>query len=176
MNGTESITQSTGDKGLNIVGSDNVVNYYEQPIKYELLSKLCKGFINSNLNNTVDMNVVELPIELLEKIEYNKLTLHKEMYEELGMYLSDIEEVVDKSLGDNSIKLIRVVKHLYLETISNNPNYSNDQILFAMEDELIKHTDLIDSGKFYNEDIKYSICQIVLYVFEKCQILKKPKK
>lgn len=40
----------------------------------------------------------------------------------------------------------------------------------------MNYTSLIDSTEYLNEDVRYSISQIVLYVFEKCQILKKPKK
>lgn len=176
MNDTKEINQTSGDNGLNITGDDNVVNYYKQPIKYILLSRLCKGIIASNLNNTEDMCVRDLPIELLEKIEYNDLNYHKEMYEDLGMYLGDIEDVVSKSLGNDSIKLIRIIKTLYCETMANNQNHSGDQVLFIIEDRLLEHTDLIDSTEYLNEDIRFAISQIVLYVFEKCQILKKPKK
>lgn len=176
MKSFKNINQTSENGGINIVGDGNMLNFYRQPIKYELLSKLCIGFINSNLNSNEDMNITDLPMELLEKIEYNDLVLHKEMYEELGMYLSDIQDVVNKSLGDKSIRLIRIIKRLYLETVSNNPTATNDQILFIIENKLMEHTSLVNSKEYYNEDIKYAICQIVLYVFEKCQILKKPKK
>lgn len=171
----KNLNQVSGDGGINIAGNGNIVNYSQTPIKYELLSKLCKGFINSDFNGNEDMNVIELPVELLEKIEYNNLNLHKELYEDFSTYLLDIEEVVDKTLGDDSIKLVRMIKHLYKETVANNKDYSNDQILFDMENRLMSYTDLINSKEYYNEDVQNAICQVVLYVFQKCQILKKPK-
>ena len=168
--------QKTGNNGININGNNNTVNYYQQPLKYELLSKLCKDIIDVNNNILEDMNVSELPVELLTKIEYNKLVHHKELYEDLGIYLSDIEDIIDKSLGSNSIKLVRVIKTIYLELLASNPEYTSDQILFAIENELINYISLEVSRNYYGEDIRISISQIVLYVFEKCQILKKPNK
>ena len=79
-------------------------------------------------------------------------------------------------MGDNSIKLVRIIKTLYLEILANDPNQTADQILFNIENKLMNYTSLIDSTEYLNEDVRYSISQIVLYVFEKCQILKKPKK
>ena len=69
-----------------------------------------------------------------------------------------------------------MIKTLYLEIVANNPDYTGDQLLFSIENKLMEHTSLIDNQEYFNEDIRYSICQIVLYVFEKCQILKKPNK
>jgi len=172
----DAVKQITGDGGINIDGNNNTLNLYKQPIKYDLLSKLCKDLIDSDLNFNEDMNINELPVELLEKIEYNHLTAHKELYEEFGMYFLDIDGVVKKSLGDNSIKLVRIIKTLYLEILANDPNQTADQILFNIENKLMNYTSLIDSTEYLNEDVRYSISQIVLYVFEKCQILKKPKK
>lgn len=170
------VTLIAGDNGVNVNGDNNVLNLYQQPIKYELLSKLCRDLIGSNLSLTEDMNISQLPIELLEKIEFNNLKAHKELYEDLGMYLADIDDIVNKSLGSKSIKLIRMIKTLYLEIVANNPDYTGDQLLFSIENKLMEHTSLIDNQEYFNEDIRYSICQIVLYVFEKCQILKKPNK
>ncbi|CDF12034.1 putative uncharacterized protein [Mycoplasma sp. CAG:776] len=170
------VTLITGDNGVNVNGDNNILNLYQQPIKYELLSKLCRDLIGSNLSFAEDMNISQLPIELLEKIEFNNLISHKELYEDLGMYLVDIDDIVNKSLGNKSIKLIRIIKTLYLEILTNNPDYTGDQLLFSIENKLMEHTSLIDNQEYFNEDIRYSICQIVLYVFEKCQILKKPTK
>lgn len=168
--------QKTGDNGINVSGNNNTLNFYQQPLKYELLSKLCKDIIDENNSSLVDMNVKELPVELLEKIEYNKIMIHKELYEDLGIYLSDIDEIVNKSLGNDSIKLIRVIKTIYCELSASHPEYSGDEILFAIENRLMSHINLNDKNRYCNEDIRYSISQIVLYVFEKCQILKKPNK
>jgi len=170
------VHQKNGNNGINNVGDNNTFNLYKQPIKYELLSKLCKSFINISLTNSTNMNITELPVELLEKIDYNNLVAHKGLYEDFGMYLTDIEEVVDKSLGDKSIKLIWIIRNFYEQTLLKNSNYTGDQILFDIENELLEHTDLIDSQEYCNEEVKYAVCQAVLYVFEKCQILKKPKK
>lgn len=170
------VTLIAGDNGVNVNGDNNVLNLYQQPIKYELLSKLCRDLIGSNLSLTEDMNISQLPIELLKKIEFNNLKVHKELYEDLGMYLADIDDIVNKSLGNKSIKLIRMIKTLYLEIVANNPDYTGDQLLFSIENKLMEHTSLIDNQEYLNEDIRYSTCQIVLYVFEKCQILKKPNK
>ena len=74
--------QKTGDNGINVSGNNNTLNFYQQPLKYELLSKLCKDIIDENNSSLVDMNVKELPVELLEKIEYNKIMIHKELYED----------------------------------------------------------------------------------------------
>lgn len=168
--------QKTGDNGINVNGNNNTFNFYQQPLKYELLSKLCKDIIDENNSSLVDMNVKELPVELLEKIEYNNLMIHKELYEDLGIYLSDIDEIVNKSLGNESIKLIRVIKTIYCELLSSNFEYTGDEMLFAIENRLMNHINFNDQNRYCNEDIRYSISQIVLYVFEKCQILKKPKK
>lgn len=176
MNEIKEITQQSGDGGVNIIGSQNVLNLYKQPIKYDLLSRLCKDLIKINMELSEDMNVTELPVELLEKIEYNNILIHKELYEDLGMYLSDISEIVEKSLGNKSISLIRIIKTIYYEILASNSEYNGDQILFEIENRLLEHTNLTDSNEYLNEDIRYCITQIVLYVFEKCQILKKPKK
>ena len=97
------VTLIAGDNGVNVNGDNNVLNLYQQPIKYELLSKLCRDLIGSNLSLTEDMNISQLPIELLKKIEFNNLKVHKELYEDLGMYLADIDDIVNKSLGNKSI-------------------------------------------------------------------------
>lgn len=168
--------QKTGDNGVNVNGNSNTINLYQQPLKYELLSKLCKDIIDENNSSLEDMNVTELPVELLTKIEYNNLMAHKELYEDLGIYLSDIDEIVNKSLGNKSIKLIRVIKTIYCEFLSSNPEYNGDEMLFAIENRLMNHINIDEDELYYHEDIRYSISQIVLYVFEKCQILKKPNK
>ncbi len=38
----DAVKQITGDGGINIDGNNNTLNLYKQPIKYDLLSKLCK--------------------------------------------------------------------------------------------------------------------------------------
>ena len=168
--------QKSGNNGVNVNGNNNKINLYQQPLKYELLSKLCKDIIDENNSSLEDMNVTELPMELLTKIEYNNLIAHKELYEDLGIYLSDIDEIVNKSLGNKSIKLIRVIKTIYCELLSSNPEYNGDEMLFAIENRLMNHINIDENESYYHEDIRYSISQIVLYVFEKCQILKKPNK
>lgn len=174
MSEINKMLQISGEAGVNIAGDNNNVFYYQQPIKYELLSKLCKDIINSDLCGNQEMNIKELPIELLEKIEYNKLEYHRALFEELGVYLSDIQNIVESSLGEQSLKLIRIIKYMYYEISASNTEYTNDQILFKMEEELIRATDLFENEDYLNEDLNYCISQILLYVFAKCQILKKP--
>ncbi|MDD2494555.1 MAG: hypothetical protein PHE29_05105 [Tissierellia bacterium] len=166
--------QNAGDSSLQIIGNRNLIfNFFRDKDCYKVLSNITKDIVD-NLNGEIEMDIEKNPAEILEKIDYNNIPLHKNEFIDSIPYLSKIEYIVEKLYGKKSEIIINRIKYNWNKVCAIYSNESKDLQLYKLNDLLLKRIDSKIVKKYGLEYIEIGIGLIVFYVFTKCQILENP--
>lgn len=166
--------QNAGDNSQQIIGNKNLIfNFFRKNDCYKILSAITKEIVD-NLNGEVDMDIDKIPAEILEKIEYNNIPLHKNEFIESFTYIPKIEYIIEKMYGKKSEIIINRIKYNWNKICATYPNENKDFQLFKFSELLVNkiNTKLID--RYTLEYVEIGVGLIIFYAFTKCQILDNP--
>ena len=170
---------SIGAIGDNINIRSTNYNFPSKPrITRSLLKKICIKIVDVNEQEDV-YDISTMPMEITEKIEYNKLQIYKEIFERIFLEAYKLEEIFqsDFRLGE---KIVNQIASCYIKTHKLNHAYkNNDERILGLSKELYEKvcSDTTESDyELCIEEVEFGIDLIIYYVFTKCQILEKVTK
>ncbi len=166
--------QNAGDNSQQIIGNKNIIfNFFRKKDCYKVLSDVTKEIVDS-LNGEIEMDIDKIPAEILEKIDYNNIPLHKNEFIESVAYLPKIEYIIEKTYGKKSEIIINRIKYNWNKICADCPNDNKDSQLYKFNDLLIKKINEKVVKKYGLEYIEIGTELIIFYAFTKCQILDNP--
>lgn len=175
-----------------------VTNNYNYPsqsklIKRQLLlQRIIEKIANLTSDDEINMNNVEMPYDISDKIEYNNIIVYRQLLEENIIYYdscNDILNALTDEKGDNcKTRVLRDFKNKYQERIGEliKENGENSRINFIRtnSDLIIKEIINLITAKInesvtaadilYQEDVDFGVTTFVCYCFYECKILENP--
>ncbi|WP_407371123.1 hypothetical protein [Carnobacterium sp.] len=169
---------SATDYSIAFSGNDNIVNQYISPVrqpKRAFIYDICKIIVEKNFDGSVEYSISD-NVNWSLKIEYNEIVKYKMLFDEYSFAREDIEGLLDGY--ESRTILIRSFKRLYVDSVCDFPDKSNDDRLDWIFKELCKAVDEASDpmASMYIEERDQAILQLMFYAFTKCQILEKPPK
>lgn len=167
-------TQQAGNDSILVIGNKNIVfNFFKSKNCYKILSDIAKEIVE-NLDGSIEMDIDKIPAEIIEKIEYNNITMHKDEFIESSLYLDNVGYVIEKTYGKKSEVVINRIKYNWNKICALSPNDSKDVQLYRLNDILVEKVNSKIINKYGLESIEIGIGLIIFFVFTKCQILDNP--
>lgn len=166
--------QTAGDNSQQIIGNKNVIfNFFRKNDSYKILSDVIRGIVD-NIDGELEMDIDKSPLEILEKIEYNNIMLHKDNFIEFIPYLPQVEYIIENLYSKKSEIVINRIKYNWSKVSSIYSEECKDRKLYELNELLIKKVDRKTINKYTYEIVEIAIDLIIFYSFTKCQILDNP--
>ena len=166
--------QNAGNNSQQIIGSKNIIfNFFRKNDCYKILSDITKEIVD-NLNGEIEMDIDKIPAEILEKIDYNNIPLHKKEFVASIPYLSKVEYIIEKMYGKKSEIIINRIKYNWSKICASYPNENKDFQLYKFAESLVEKINTKVINKYTLEYVEIGIELIIFYTFTKCQILDNP--
>lgn len=166
--------QNAGNNSQQIIGSKNIIfNFFRKKDCYKVLSDITREIVN-NLSGETEMDIDKIPAEILEKIDYNNIPLHKDEFVESVTYLPKIEYIIEKMYGKKSQIIINRIKYNWNSVCATYPNENKDFQLYKFNELLVKKINTKVINKYKLEYVELGVGLIIFYAFTKCQILDNP--
>lgn len=166
--------QKSGNDSIQIIGSKNLIfNFFKTKDSYKVLSEILKEIVK-NIDGSVEMDIAKTPTEVLKKIAYNNIPLHKDFYIDSIPYLSKLEFIIETTYGSRSQIVINRIKYNWNKICSLYPNETKDKQLYKLDELLLAKTDPKIIKKYGLDVVEIGIGLIVFYTFTRCQILDNP--
>lgn len=142
------------------------------------------------INNVEEKGGSTTPFNIEEKIKFNEVVSHKEVFEEHRVFygrLNPIYKALDEEGSNKKDCLLRNIRTLYLQSkgkhIAANKGMSPDSVVKANSDRIIldvynallEHIEKSNNIKQPLEVIKTGLWVVVVDAFMRCKILEEPK-
>lgn len=171
-------TIRSGDNSPSVIGNNNRIgdtylhvpnhnNRMRRSILYDVCCTLSKAEMNFREEYALHTNS-----DWIEKIEYNHIEKYKEIFEMYSLYYGVVEEVLER-IPKREL-LIRNIKTTYVKSKNVNANFSKDEILdivFNNLSEIVVQSDQFSDDPMLEEEKNEAIHLIMFYAFTKCQLL-----
>jgi hypothetical protein len=167
-----------GDGSINIAGNNNTANILQyEEFQRSLLYEVCLAIKEANipLNEDDDFST-KMNSDWLEKLEYNRVKIYAEIFQQESYAFDQLEEVI--KTFPNSVGMIRKVRHIYLfvekdrEVASEDGDYVLERV-FEKLAKLVDESNRPVEKQMPLEEKERYIKLVMFYVFTRCQLLKK---
>ncbi|MBC1458504.1 hypothetical protein [Listeria newyorkensis] len=152
--------------------TNNIIKPLSHP-KRNFIFDICKLIAEADFSNVLEYSISNIS-GWQHKIEFNKIIKYKSIFEEYSFAREDIEELLNGF--EKRTMLVRHIKTMYIHTLHDNPESSNDNRLDIVFQQMCRIVDDVNTSAegLYLEERDEAIYQLMFYAFTKCQLLMVP--
>jgi hypothetical protein len=170
--GNKGNIESDGDHAINNTGNGNVfeINYNKSSriiINRTYLYEFCVKF--SSIEDISEYSI-EITSDIEDKMDYNEISVYKELFSECDHYLDDVESILEEI--PNRQRILSLINFKYKRLKGLDEWKHKDELCEKVYQYLI-HTVGNDqsSSDIILEDAELAIHALMYYAFVKCKLL-----
>lgn len=164
---------STGNDSINSTGdgANFEINHYTSSVK--ILNKtylygFCVKF--SEVEDTTENYDIEIASNIEDKMDYNEITLYKEIFFDCDYYIDDVEAILEEI--PRRQRILSKINNKYKRFKMFEKWDNKDELCELVYKDLYRTIENDQSsGDMYLEDAELAIQALMYYSFTKCKLL-----